>query len=247
MKLVTLNIWGGRVKEFNKEFFDKYVDVDVWCFQEMYHKGKTEVNTPGYVPDVNVHETVEGYLNNHHQDFCPVLRNYYGLSMFVHKDIRIIEKGEMLVAKGNWEDTSDLHNRDHHRKVQWFEMMIHNKKVLIINAHLTHRPEGKKDSEKRVRQSKIIIELLNMFDCPKILCGDFNLLPDTESIKMIEQAGLRNLVKEYNVTSTRTELYKKPLQFADYIFISPEIAVNDFKVLPDIVSDHAPLYLDFDL
>lgn len=124
---------------------------------------------------------------------------------------------------------------------------MNGKKVLIVNVHLTHRPEGKSDSEKRFKQSKIIIDFLGMFDCPKILVGDFNLLPDTESIAMIERAGMRNLIKEYNVTSTRTELYKKPLQFADYIFVSPEINVREFKVLPDVVSDHAPLYLDFEI
>ena len=37
---------------------------------------------------------------------------------------------------------------------------------------------------------------------PFVLCGDFNLLPGAESLRMLETAGLRNLVAEFGVTST---------------------------------------------
>lgn len=80
-------------------------------------------------------------------------------------------------------------------------------------------------------------------DNPKILCGDFNLNPDTESLSIIEK-GMKNLIKDYSITSTRTSLYEKPGKFADYCFISPDIEVKDFKVLPEEVSDHAALYLE---
>ena len=57
----------------------------------------------------------------------------------------------------------------------------------------------------------------------------------------------RNLITEFKVTSTRTSLYDKQEPYADYIFVSPNIEVNQFRVLPDEVSDHAALYLDFGL
>ncbi len=44
---------------------------------------------------------------------------------------------------------------------------------------------------------------------PTILCGDFNLMPDTKSIEILE-TGMQNLVKNYNVTSTRSSFYKNP-------------------------------------
>jgi len=247
MKLITLNTWGGRVKEFNQSFFETYSGTDIWCFQEMYHGGISEVKISGLNANHHLFEEIEKYLPEYKSLFCNTCGIAYGIAAFTHKNINVIASGENLVAKGNWEDDPDLHNRDHHRKLQWLEIKIDGKKLLIVNVHLTHRPEGKGDSEKRLKQSKIIIDFLNMFDCPKILCGDFNLLPETESIKMFENAGLKSLIKEYNITSTRTELYKKEWRFADYVFVSPGIKVKDFKVLPDIVSDHSPLYLDFDL
>src|SRR3989338_5052371 len=78
---------------------------------------------------------------------------------------------------------------------------------------------------------------------PYVMSGDFNLLPDTQSIKKLEDFGLRNLIKEHNITSTRTSLYPKAEKFADYTLTSKKIIIEDFKVLTDEVSDHSPLYL----
>jgi hypothetical protein len=63
---------------------------------------------------------------------------------------------------------------------------------------------------------------------------------------MLEEAGLRNLIKGYGITSTRTSLYKKEHRFADYTFVSENISVIDFKILPEEVSDHNAMYLDFE-
>ena len=51
---------------------------------------------------------------------------------------------------------------------------------------------------------------------------------------------------ESGVTSTRTRLYARPEKLADYVLVSDGVAVRDFRVLPDEVSDHAPLMLGFD-
>lgn len=249
MKLITLNLWGGRVKEKYPAFFDKHAEADILFFQEVFktHGEQYHVPTVGYSVDLELLGTLSGHLGSHEAHFCQVLKDYYGIASFFREGMRIVEKGEMLVARGDWDDNQTSNDRDHHRKAQWFEVEIKGKRVLFVNVHLTHRPEGKRDSPKRIMQSDMLIRLITMFDGPKILAGDFNLLPDTESIRMIEAAGMRNLVKEYGIEATRTELYKKPLKFADYVFVSPGVKVNDFKVLPDVVSDHAPLALDFDI
>ena len=104
---------------------------------------------------------------------------------------------------------------------------------------------GKTDTEERILQSKHIRDFIKRQNEQTILVGDFNLSPDTESLAIVEE-GLRNLVKEYGVTSTRTSFYKKEEKFADYALASPDVNIVDFKVLPDEVSDHAPLYLEID-
>ena len=55
----------------------------------------------------------------------------------------------------------------------------------------------------------------------------------------------RNLIAEFKVTSTRTSLYDKAEPYADYVFVTQGVEVNAFSVLDAVVSDHAPLYLEF--
>ena len=115
-----------------------------------------------------------------------------------------------------------------------------------MNFHGLWNGGGKGDSEDRLLQSGRIIEFMKTLSDPYLICGDFNLLPDTESLKKLEDFGLRNLIKEYGIVSTRTSFYKKENKFADYALINEGVEVKDFKVLPDEVSDHSPLYLDFE-
>lgn len=119
--------------------------------------------------------------------------------------------------------------------------------MTIINFHGLWNGKGKTDNEDRILQSRNIVDFIGGLKGEVVLCGDFNLLPDTESIKIFEDAGLRNLIKEYGITSTRTSHYTKPGKYADYVFVSRGVRVKDFKVLPEEVSDHSALLLEMDV
>jgi len=112
-----------------------------------------------------------------------------------------------------------------------------------MNFHGLWNGMGKGDSDDRLLQSDRVIHFLKTKSHPLVLCGDFNLLPTTKSLKKFEDFGLRNLIAEYGITSTRTSFYKKPEKFADYAFVSSEVILKSFQVLPDEVSDHAALEL----
>ena len=40
MKLITLNIWGGHVRNPLMEFVSSHSDIDIFCLQEVYHNAK---------------------------------------------------------------------------------------------------------------------------------------------------------------------------------------------------------------
>ena len=86
-------------------------------------------------------------------------------------------------------------------------------------------------------------------DIPVIVVGDFNLLPNTESIKILNNE-LINLIEKYDIKSTRPN-FDDGLDsgniVCDYIFVNDKIKVNDFKVIKTNISDHLPLLLDFDI
>ncbi|HVY35799.1 MAG TPA: endonuclease/exonuclease/phosphatase family protein [Candidatus Paceibacterota bacterium] len=246
MKLITLNTFGGTVYDPLLQFLRSHQNVDVFCFQEVWHNaaGRTEHLDLEATPDENLFVTIGEQLPNHQGFFRPHAEDFYGLAMFINKSFPIFEEGETFVYlyKG-FIPSNDLGN--HARNIQFIQTEQNKKPIAVINFHGLWNGKGKTDTPERLEQSKKVLDHLKTISGDVVLCGDFNLSPNTESIKMFEDFGLRNLIKEYGITSTRTSLYEKENKFADYIFVSPGITVTDFKVLPDEVSDHAPLYLEF--
>ena len=82
-----------------------------------------------------------------------------------------------------------------------------------------------------------------------IICGDFNVLPNTQSIIMFEDSFV-NLIKKYDISTTRSKISPwygtaGEIKFSDYAFVSPNMEITDFKV-PDVeISDHLPLIMEF--
>lgn len=61
----------------------------------------------------------------------------------------------------------------------------------------------------------------------------------------LKNRDMKNLIKIYNISSTRSNTYEGVTRFADYILVSSAVAVTDFQVIDTSVSDQVPLYLDF--
>ena len=75
-----------------------------------------------------------------------------------------------------------------------------------------------------------------------MVCGDLNLLPDSETFAVLGAIGLIDLV---GATDTRSWRYTKPIRHANYLMVSDPDAVSRFEVLTEPeVSDHRPLVLD---
>lgn len=241
MQLITLNIWSGQITEGLLDFIKKYQYVDFFCLQEVYHRAPYKTSTDDNPVCLNILDQIAAQLPNHRFFFRPVVDNVYGLAVFVKKDIELLNEGEVVIY-----ENPDYEGKGprHHRNLQWVECRSQGKKYVVINTHFLWNGAGKGDSEDRMQQSTRVKDFLDSLSVPKLLCGDFNLRPDTESIKILEK-DMRNLVKDYNITSTRTSLYPKAERFADYVLASLDIPAHDFKVLPDEVSDHAALWVDF--
>lgn len=132
------------------------------------------------------------------------------------------------------------------RNLQTIKICADDKDLTVYNYHGIWRPGDKKDNQDRLVTSEKIKRIMKNNTGEKILCGDFNLLPDTKSLTILEE-GMRNLIKEFGIKSTRSELYTKEHKFADYTIVSDGIKVIDFKVPAISISDHLPMILEFDL
>lgn len=240
MKLITLNIWGGRVKQPFLNFIKNNQDVDIFCFQELYNNATPHfTQTYGDISS-KIYNELQELLPNHQSFFRPVLDDIYGIGIFIKKEINVLEEGEVSIY-----DAINFSGIDgnHSRNMQWVKCAIRGTVYTVFNVHGLWNGKGKTDTPDRINQSKRIMELVDANTTKKILCGDFNLRPDTESIAIIAN-GMNNLIKIHEITSTRTSLYTKEEKFADYIFVSSDIKVMNFEVLPDEVSDHSALLLE---
>jgi len=252
MKLMTLNIWGGHVREHLLAFIAKQRDIDIFCFQEVYHKAEDKFSTDDKAASLNIFSELSDLLPYHQSFFQPVIGNRkgnaYGIGMFVKNNIKVVDEGDVTIHH-NPDYPIDAPSRKgptHSRKLQWLTIETDEETYTIMNVHGLWNGLGKTDTPERIAQSQKIKEFMDSLSTPKILCGDLNLRPETESLGMLKKE-MRDLIEVYNVPSTRSNHYpkRKEQPFADYVLTCPKIRVKHFEVLKDEVSDHAPLLLEF--
>lgn len=254
MKLMTLNIWGGTRKEDLIRFLVDYEkQIDVFCLQEVFHWHENKILRRSMC--ANIFEQIKNALPEHQAFFVPQLKGYdlggkvdfeleWGLALFVKKNIMVEEINDFYIYRCGY----NLVNNDIRtipRNFQYIRVIINGKPYLISHFHGVWYPKDKSDTDDRLEQSRIVRRFLSKRSEGIILCGDFNLGAKTESLKILE-SGMRNLVKDNNITTTRNELYKGQEKQADYILVSHAIKVRSFKVVEVKVSDHLPLVVDFE-
>ena len=259
LRLVSLNLWGGQALGPLIDFVrEQAPNTDLFCFQEVLDASALIPLECGFrttlcrelaeaIPDfagtfdpiVTWDQPLEGGRT------VPVP---FGLATFTRTTLPILSRRAVRIVDhlDNLDAVPGLHPIV--RWLQLTELQMPGGRLLVGNYHGIARPGSKLDSDDRLTQSRVMRQVLDAHDGPVALLGDFNLLPETESVRILE-AGLRNLVIEHAIPSTRSRLnpyYGTPEEqpHADYAFVSPSLRVADFMV-PDVaVSDHLPLILD---
>ena len=263
---MSLNVWGGKVHKPLISYIKKQTkDTDIFCFQEVFH---SPLNQFSHGAKTNLYSDISKILKNYTGFFAPTFRGYdieekvefelsFGQATFVKKSLNLLSE-ETFFVYGRFDHTPPLkqeefkHLLDLPRNMHCVKLKIEGKPVLIGNLHGYWNPDipaSKKDTPERLEQSKKIKKVFEKFKNPKILCGDFNLEPNIKSMKILE-SGMRNLIKDFGITSTRSKYYRyydRKERYADYILVSNDIKVNKFEVIENEVSDHLPLVLDFSI
>jgi len=234
---------------------DSAFGTDIFCFQEVFH------TTSGI-------KTIDGLRLNLYAELESCLANFRGYMAVAEQGVTFEGPVEFHCDSGSAIFVKKSHTARSHKifsigisrnipwkKDGWREIAqyvaveVGGKPYIFCNVHgIADWP--KIDTPERLEQSRKIINAIGALKGRKIVCGDFNLDPKTKSVRMFEEAGMRNLVKEYGVRKTRSPLFYKQKpdakdKISDYIFISPDITVKEFIVPTLNVSDHLPLILDF--
>lgn len=224
MRIIFLNIWEGKLQEAIESFIlGQAPATDVFCLEE--------------VPE-GTRRIFEKLLPNYKGIYADksVLGHTFEQATYVRDSIGI------LISKPLLETTSGV------GLGLYTQLVSGVSKINICNLHGVSHPGDKLDNPDRMEQSKAVIDFFKTFDGQKIIGGDFNLLPETESIKMFEENGYVDLIKKFDVKTTRNHLawdrYDIKQYFSDYAFTSEDVKIKSFEVINNEISDHLPLILD---
>ena len=259
MKLFDLNI--GIKIDNTKQVLNlvKEEKPDICVFQEAMNA----VDDTCYesYKSKNYIEKIEGYK---YSRFAPLfIADKITVNGEVYKDFGgKAEQGTLIISKYKIKehynqfyyndykyeyDATHFKEKDWCRSIQNTILEIDGKEVQRINVHGLWNKD-KVGDERTIKQSLFILDHIRD-DIPVIVAGDFNLLPNTESIEILNRR-LINLIDKYNIKTTRPK-FRDGLDIGDvicdYIFVNDLVKVNNLIVIKSDVSDHLPIVLDFDI
>jgi endonuclease/exonuclease/phosphatase family metal-dependent hydrolase len=135
------------------------------------------------------------------------------------------------------------------RKLQYVRVGFENGPALtVVNYHGMWRDTGKLDTPERIIEMQTLAGFVRKFGGPLVLCGDFNLEPNTRALSSLARIAKLTPLVGVGHEGTRTPLYRHHhdpnySKHADNIYLSHDIKSYEFGVMQDVVSDHAALRL----
>lgn len=226
MKIIFLNTLGGKVEDRLVDFLKKQsLDTDVFCLQEVEEK-LYDICASLFDKDYQMFFANKANTNEDRFDQMTLIKKHTAVADRQVLGLDIAEIGLGIYTK----------------------LRINNGFLNLLNVHGNARPGQKKDDEARLKQSKVFLEFSEKIDGPWIIGGDFNLDLNTESVKMFERNGYKNLIREYKIKTTRNHLIwdkypDSPQMYADHLFVNDAILIDQFIVPKLEISDHEPMVL----
>jgi endonuclease/exonuclease/phosphatase family metal-dependent hydrolase len=248
MKLVSLNLWnGGRLFEAVREFIVQQ-NADIYFFQEAYD-GHGDIEER-----LRTVEIFQNLFPNYHSNFAPV-----------YLDTRLkegkIEDGQLILSRWPLSNPQniflDLPYAEYDQDgmsdfsrfpatIQKAETVIEGKKVTLLNVHGPVNFNGTEDDPRRLKMRDLILAEVGEHS---IVAGDFNVRPETETIRGLETKlqSVFGLELKTTFNTRRKDLVAQPgyaKAAVDMCFVSPGIEIKSKKCLDVDVSDHLPLVVE---
>lgn len=242
MKLLQLNLWGGRLESPVLNLITS-VNPDILCLQEAIDlKGGKSAMFASI-------EEIQTAIDANYAYLSPVFSFNYmhrkaDFGNCIISKFPITKKETIFTGKQYIADFDFLKHDPNMRNLQHAVVKLPDGTDLhILNHHGHHIHQHKNGDAETMRQCHMIAEEVQKLHGKIILAGDFNLAPHSESLEQVNKL-LTNLSVKARLKTTRTALTHKT-EVCDYILVSEEIKVKSFKTLDEIVSDHKALVMEF--
>lgn len=265
MKIVSLNAWGGQVWDTLAPWVSG-LDADVLCLQEVI---RAPVPSPEWLhyedpyrklaQRADLFGDISGLMPMHQGTFAPAARgtlrdgsgadiaSEHGIAVWVRRNLAITHVTQDFIhgtfRRNGWGPEPVPRTMQAMR----IEDPDTGQALCVAHLHGLRDPAGKGDTPDRAAQAGRILSILETVwkpGTPCVLAGDFNVLPDSETLALLRAAGLIDLISLHGITDTRTDLYTKAQRFADYMLVTPDLCNARFEVpATPAVSDHRALIL----
>jgi endonuclease/exonuclease/phosphatase family metal-dependent hydrolase len=223
---------------------------DVVCFQEFYSQDKpTRFETMDslfQVMGTNIYHQRSAYKR--------IARQNFGIAMF--SKYPMIAKGDIMFETQGTKDFNYCIYADIVKNQDTFRIYdVHLQSVKLQNDFYSkHNDESLNNLTdkstlrimfkklqlayiKRADQARRVVDHIRTSPYSTIVCGDFNDTPMSYTYNQFD----RILIDAFRNTSTGigvTYVGKMPAGRIDYIFHSPDLESNDFKIQKEVYSDH---------
>ena len=263
VRMLSVNAWGGAMFDALAAYLTD-VDADVVALQEVtrtpgVHGWTTFADRDRVLPQrADLVADVATVLPDHEpwftvSDSGPVVadgvarRQEFGLALFTRRSFVLDLRREAFVH-GSYVDHEDSWpHTDRPRAAQVARLRGADGRTFVVgHLHGLRDAAGKADTPARRAQATRFAELVESVREPGdmvVVCGDLNVLPDSETFAILGRLGLTDLV---GPADTRTARYTKPVRHASYLLVSDPAAVLGFEIVSEPeVSDHRALLVDF--
>lgn len=263
VRILSLNAWGGAVFDELRPWLAT-TDVDVLCLQEVTRtpglKGWTTfADGERTLPQrADLFADVRDVLPDHQGHFVVsdsgpvtasdgnVFQQDFGIATFVHARTPLVGAASTFVH-GEYTTHVDWAVHDRPRVAHALRVVDRPRgmSAVVVHLHGLRDPAGKGDTAARRAQAERLAAFVSSVRDDGdvvVVCGDLNLMPDSETFDVLAGIGLTDLVGE---ADTRTSLYTRPIRHASYLLVSAPSAVRRFEVVdaPE-VSDHRALLVE---
>ena len=252
MKILTLNTWyrGERFENIKKFLVDERADF--YFLQEVFNGNRQDLNEKFRA--VNVF-----------QKLFPTFHFYFSAAILdTRKKEGDVENGQLLMSRWPFTSTEALfvdvpYGAYDEESMSGFSnfpsliptgtVSIDGKMLTLCNVHGPVNLKGREDDQRRLRMRDI---LLGHITEHTIIAGDFNVCPETQTIRSLEDR-LTNVFKGKFETTFNTkwkDLKAQPgyaTAVVDYVFVSKGIRVMRALSPKVDVSDHMPLAVEVEI
>lgn len=252
LKIVQVNIYAGKYLEDLVDFL-KGENPDFVTTQEVTTNG---FNLSGnlksdlfevFQANLNMHGVFNGDLKlkgDESSVFGNAVFSKYKIvskNVVTLKEYRPVSLEELEGIKGNVRELISRHLLD--ATVVINESRFH---IMSIHGAWTAPPQ---DTVETLRQAKVVADYLKTIKGPFILGGDFNNIPESRTIGIINEVAVNLMINSGVGQTTHPKIHKiVPRGYSvDYIFVSEHFKLKKIEV-PDVtVSDHLPVVAELEL